>query len=252
MLIRPANGFDYESIADASVASDMRSAAERIRQRTRAAYIETGRELIAIKTRLEYGSFVAWVERECEINIRTAQRMMAVVELIEKNDRLSYLPPSTLSLLTARSTPVVEAVDALSGRIDAGERPSTKQVSALIAKAHEEKKELGRQWQQERKRREERERRVGRRLSDEEHRQADQQRAKRLERETKKLEETEAQRRASTRAAARMLAEHLKDRLDEFIELVKDLGWWDIQFSLSELRDARGLQPRSTGRDERT
>src|SRR5436190_4035392 len=134
-VIRPADGFDYESIADASVASDMRSAAERIRQRTRAAYIETGRELSAIKTRLEHGSFVAWVERECEINIRTAQRMMAVVEFLAKNDSLSYLPPSTLSLLTARSTPVVEAVDALSGRIDAGERPSTKQVSALIAKA---------------------------------------------------------------------------------------------------------------------
>ena len=77
---------------------------------TLAALIDVGRDLIAIKD--ENGKFVEWVENECLINIRTAQRMMAAVELITTNDKLSYLPRTTLELLAASATPrpTVEAI----------------------------------------------------------------------------------------------------------------------------------------------
>ena len=103
-------GFKYDSVGDAALASEMQIAASRIRDRMKAALIDVGRDLIAIKD--EHGKFVEWVENECLINIRTAQRMMAAVELITTNDKLSYLPRTTLELLAASATPrpTVEAI----------------------------------------------------------------------------------------------------------------------------------------------
>ena len=105
-------GFKYDSVGDAALASEMQIAASRIRDRMKAALIDVGRDLIAIKDRVEHGKFVEWVENECLINIRTAQRMMAAVELITTNDKLSYLPRTTLELLAVSATPrpTVEAI----------------------------------------------------------------------------------------------------------------------------------------------
>jgi hypothetical protein len=59
----------------------MRLAADRIHKLQRAAVIEVGRELIAIKHRVEHGQFVEWIERECRMSIRTAQRAMQAAEM---------------------------------------------------------------------------------------------------------------------------------------------------------------------------
>jgi hypothetical protein len=52
--------FNYESIKSAALAEQMQSAADRIRRRNIAAFIEGGRDLIAIKDRIEHGKFAVW------------------------------------------------------------------------------------------------------------------------------------------------------------------------------------------------
>jgi len=239
-----AIGVNYDSIHDGALVEQMQSAARRIRKYIDDGVIEVGLELIALNEKLEHGMFTALVEIELKMHIRTAERSMAAARLITKNEKLSYLPSSSLSLLAARSTPA-EAIDAVSSRVDVGERPSAKQISALIAQTREEKKKLERQQAQERELRHNGELRARRRLSAEEHLEKDKQLAKLRMRESKKREEKEAQRRGVVGGAARMLAEHLKGRLDEFMELVDRVGWYDVRAALSEIRDAQGLQPRS-------
>src|SRR4051794_21569640 len=68
-------GFDY-AILDPVIADEARAAADRIRTLTRAAVQDVGRELLAIKKQVKRGQFKTWVEHECGINIRTAQRAM--------------------------------------------------------------------------------------------------------------------------------------------------------------------------------
>ena len=49
-------GFKYDSVGDAALASEMQIAASRIRDRMKAALIDVGRDLIAIKDRVEHGN----------------------------------------------------------------------------------------------------------------------------------------------------------------------------------------------------
>jgi Protein of unknown function (DUF3102) len=225
-LVQGVGGFDYQSVDDAAIAGQMRSAAIRIRQHTRAAYIEVGRDLRSIKSRIEHGKFVAWVERECEINIRTAQRMMAVVELLDKNDTLSFLPPTVLTQLAQPSAPK-DAVDAIVARIDAGERPKPKEILGEIWQAKERERQLVRHVR--------RGRRKGGRLTAEE-------RARAEAIDQSKKEEREraySERNAQRDAAAHFLAECLGDRLSEAIKSVPIDLLWDVWRALSNLARAR-------------
>ena len=120
-------GFDY-SVMDAAVADEMRDAAARVRRRMVAASRDVGRDLIVIKDRVEHGQFVAWVENECRLNIRTAQRLMQAAGLVSKCDKLSYLPQATLELLTAGATPE-PTKQAIIDRVNAGERPSPQDIA---------------------------------------------------------------------------------------------------------------------------
>src|SRR5438270_10357528 len=88
--------FDY-SVLGGNVASDLPAAAARIRERLCAPIIDVGKDLLQVKARLEHGQFIEWVERECGINKRTAQRMMVAAEWAEgKGDIVTLLPPSVL------------------------------------------------------------------------------------------------------------------------------------------------------------
>jgi hypothetical protein len=116
-------GFDYEELAAAD-AVHLRERARRIRgliTKSTADLIDIGRDLSAIKARLDHGQFTGWIEREIGIGIRTAQGYMAISKLAEgKNEIISLLPPSTVRMLAARSAPpeVVEQVIARAGTGD--------------------------------------------------------------------------------------------------------------------------------------
>jgi hypothetical protein len=127
-----SGGFAYASVRS-DIANQMRTAAHCIQQLHRAAAVDIGRELIAIKERIEHGNFVEWIEHECQMPIRTAQRAMKAAEMVERNDKLSYLLADGLLTLSSRAAkPIAEKII---GRIDACEKPSASEIKEQIAGA---------------------------------------------------------------------------------------------------------------------
>jgi hypothetical protein len=129
-------GFDYSTVSD-DTAEQMRAAAERVHKLNQIAHdsgISVGRELLAVKDRVAHGQFEDWVEHECQMPMRTAQRMMLAAEMVGKNDKLSYLPQDGLVALGSRSAPT-PVIKEIIGRIEAGEKPSTAEIKEQIAKA---------------------------------------------------------------------------------------------------------------------
>ncbi len=124
--------FDYTKL-DADFAGELQRTADRVRERSREA-IEIGRDLLAVKDRLEHGDFTAWVEDECGLKVRTAQRFMQAAALIAKNDKLSYLPVDGLAALSSPRAPKA-TVDGIIARIEVGERPSAAAIAREIAAA---------------------------------------------------------------------------------------------------------------------
>jgi hypothetical protein len=130
--------FNYDSL-ESEIAQEAREAAALIRKRTREAFIDVGRDLITWKDRLDRGQFVVWVVSECGLSIRTAQRAMQAAEVLEKNDKLSYLPPDGLITLAVRSAPK-DIVNEIIQRIDAGETPTAVEIKFLINEAKKARK----------------------------------------------------------------------------------------------------------------
>ena len=71
--IMTSGGFDY-SCFDINLSKELRATAGRVRERTRAAFIEVGCDLLKVKQYVGHGKFGAWVKTECQLSIRTAER----------------------------------------------------------------------------------------------------------------------------------------------------------------------------------
>lgn len=125
--------FDYNQL-DGDLAAEIQEAAERVRGFTRTAVIEVGHELLRVKERLNHGQFTAWVENECQLLMRTAQRAMRAAEMVGKYDKLSYLPPDGVLALAERSAPQA-AVAAVIEEIEAGGRPSAADIRRRLREA---------------------------------------------------------------------------------------------------------------------
>jgi hypothetical protein len=123
-------GFDYAEV-DKATANDMRNAADRVRGSMRDSVVTVGRELLAIKKRIKHGQFSAWVRLECAIALRTAERAIQAAELVEKNDKLSYLPAD--GLLALSSGPAKPVAEQIIKRIDAGEKPTAAEIKREIS-----------------------------------------------------------------------------------------------------------------------
>jgi hypothetical protein len=205
-LASTAFRFDYTVVHD-EIAEKMRSAAYRVHSLTRAAVVEVGRELIAVKDgHIEHGHFTEWVERECGMSIRTAQRAMAAAGIALKNDKLSYLPADGLLALAGRLVPE-PIVTEIIGRIDAGELPTTSEIKATIAAAKEEARCAAKEAKLTPRQRKARER----------------QRATGAVRKAAiqpALAERQAKAKADADTAATMLATALGHRLGEFVALL--------------------------------
>ncbi len=93
----------------APVAAEVEAATTRIKDsltRQVKDIIETGRDLIEVKSKLEHGQFERWLDSEFGMAVRTAQRFMRVSEWAQdKNDIVSHLTPTTVYMLSAKSTP---------------------------------------------------------------------------------------------------------------------------------------------------
>lgn len=88
---------------------DLEALANRIRERVRnttESIIGIGEDLEAAREHVGHGAFLGWIAREFRMSARTAQRYMCAAALAAgKYDTVTLLPPSTVYLLAARSTP---------------------------------------------------------------------------------------------------------------------------------------------------
>ena len=125
-------GFDYEQFDDAA-ADAAKAAVDRYRGRKEAFLFDTGRDLLAVKERVEHGLFTAWVEAGMGITVRTAQHMMNVAAAFGcESEKFSLLPDSALYKLAAPSTPQA-AIAQIKQQIESGQRLKLDQIEKIIA-----------------------------------------------------------------------------------------------------------------------
>ena len=220
--------FAYTALA-ASVAAEVQAAAMRIKvrmARTVEDIIETGRDLLDVKSKLEHGQFESWLDLSFNMTIRTAQRFMRAAEWAEgKNDIVSHLTSTTVYMLSAKSTPEAvheQVVERLEGGLPA--EPEYVRHVILDAKIREReaKKKKGKR----------------------EARAAQKRRETRREREYRKREEERLRREAAAITVARHVANILVAKLsgDETNKVCKALDSLDVTKTMlrEAITEARG------------
>ncbi|RIK37553.1 MAG: hypothetical protein DCC57_21550 [Chloroflexi bacterium] len=91
-----------------------------------------GAALNGVKAQLEHGQFGDWLAVEFGLSRRMAQHFMNVATRLQaKSEKFSHLPPSTLYLLAAPTTPD-EAIRVVEERLDAGDRPQLARVARIV------------------------------------------------------------------------------------------------------------------------
>ena len=100
--------FTYTDLP-APVAAEVEAVTSRIKDRLVRQVediIETGRDLLEVKAKLEHGQFESWLTQEFNMTDRTARRFMQAATWAEgKTDMVSDLTPTSIYLLSAKSTP---------------------------------------------------------------------------------------------------------------------------------------------------
>ena len=94
----PRDQFDY-TLVDDQMAAQMHEAVTSIHRRTRAAIIDSGRDLLLIKAQLDHGMFTQWIKDAVGISPRAAEEWMAAAELVDKNAQCAVLPVAMVNAL---------------------------------------------------------------------------------------------------------------------------------------------------------
>ena len=129
--------FDYSTL-DSAIAAEARTMADRIRTRIESSHLDTGRDLLTIKAKLDHGQFGKWLNAEFNMSERTAQNLMGLAEYAnDKPATVADLPTTAVYKLAAPSTPKV-IQEEIEQRVVKGERPSTREIEDRIAKAKDE------------------------------------------------------------------------------------------------------------------
>jgi hypothetical protein len=135
--------YDYSTVPEAH-RERVRRAALTIKPRLKRAAEDIfviGKELRGTKALLPHGEYTNWLDVEFGLSDLMAQRFVNVYERLgTKSDIMSVLPPTTLYLLAAPSTPD-EAIAAVENQLDAGERIRVANVQRTIADAKQKAKE---------------------------------------------------------------------------------------------------------------
>ncbi len=126
--------YDYNQLATEHRDAVRRSARiiKPLLKRTAEDIFIIGGELRSVKDMLAHGKYTEWLGVEFGLSERMAQHFVNVRERLgPKSEKFSVLPPSTLYLLAAPSTPD-EAIAVVEERIDAGDRLSVAHVQRTI------------------------------------------------------------------------------------------------------------------------
>jgi hypothetical protein len=200
------------------IASDLAKVAQEIRTlitRTTSDIISVGNKLRAVSERLEHGEFGKWIDAEFSMTQRTAQNYMRAAEwAADKHETISHLPPATVYLLAAPSTPAAASEDVIN-RLGRGERLVHAEINRLVRKAKDEAWLLAEQ----------------KKTADKEAKLSPRQRKTRAKRqeEDRLWEEEQERKRSDARAAAQelmgFLAERLGAEMGRFAKLHEAAGW---------------------------
>lgn len=238
VTIQEPIAFDYQEM-DAATADEAQAIVYRFRSRQRTYIMDTGRDLIAMKERLEHGLFTKWVEGALGMTARSAQNYMQAASVLgDKSETVSLLPPTTLYKLAAPSTPA-PLRDEIVRRLEAGEALTSKAIEGQLWTARAEAKRAqidAKLAPEERKRRAK-----AKRTSE----------AKRL-RDHEKWRTEQDERTAAREAANKELAEILVRFLDQdayrrVYDLIPGINTYDLRTALAEARSAGEIaDPAST------
>jgi hypothetical protein len=94
----PRDQFDY-TLVDDQMATQMHIAVTSIHRRTRAAIIDSGRDLLLIKAQLDHGMFTQWIKDAVGISPRSDEEWMVAAELVDKNAQCAVLPVAMVNAL---------------------------------------------------------------------------------------------------------------------------------------------------------
>ncbi len=155
----------------APVAAEVEAATARIKDRmvrTVTDIIETGRDLLEVKSKLEHGQFESWLNTAFNMTTRTAQKYMRAAEwMADKSELGSHLSPNTIYLLSAPSTPESVQQQVL-GDLEAGKPINHREVREVVQEAkYQEREAKKKETHAERKRRKARQRELRREKEDE-------------------------------------------------------------------------------------
>ena len=131
--------FTYSDLP-APIAAELQAVTARIKERlTRQVsdIIETGRDLIEVKSKLDHGQFENWLIQEFSMTDRTARRFMQAATWAEgKTDTVSVLTPTAIYLLSAPSTPESVAQKVMKA-VEIGEPAKPEAIRDLIIEAED-------------------------------------------------------------------------------------------------------------------
>ena len=100
--------FTYADLP-APVAAELQAVTSRIKDRLIRQVtdiLETGRDLLDVKSKLQHGQFESWLNLSFNMTVRTAQKYMRAAEwMADKSELGSVLTPTSVYLLSAKSTP---------------------------------------------------------------------------------------------------------------------------------------------------
>ena len=115
----------------------LNSIRDRIRDRTKKYYIDTGRDLINAKAILGHGKFVSWVKSNFDFSNATTHNFMNAAKLVDKIPTVGNLPQTAVMALAAPNVPEKVTAEVVAD-LEAGTVLSTKDVKAKVAAAKAE------------------------------------------------------------------------------------------------------------------
>ncbi len=130
----------------APVAADVEAATTRIKDRLIRQVtdiIETGRDLLEVKGKLEHGQFEPWLNTSFNMTTRTAQKYMRAAEwMAGKSELSSFLTPNTIYLLSAPTTPE-SAQRRVLDDLEAGKPVNHREVREVVEEVKHREREVG-------------------------------------------------------------------------------------------------------------
>jgi hypothetical protein len=135
--------FDYTAIEDPDTRKAAQEAALRIHDnliRSKEAFLEVGRDLLAMKDEIMHGGFQPWLGTEFPLlKYRTAINYMNAYTYCEEHPDAKLFDLTAIYALASKSTPP-EVVEEVFEQVKAGTVPTVKEIKAKVKEARQASK----------------------------------------------------------------------------------------------------------------